>query len=237
MTYWMVSLSEVLNLLLRELVLGGHHTNSGVVVGTGVEEILAGGVVVDDGVDHLVLLVEVVERLLVGEVVIDDGVEQLLVGGDGLDEGHVIEEQLLLLGEVVVEEKILREWRSLGTGKVNLKISGRQLVVLGSILAEISLNCLPLLNTGLGEPVPPDPGPARDLSRDVLPPPGSFNSQLPPVTEAQLGLPSFQDRLAGLPGLEGDEGKLLRVNLGIMDRAKLGEKIEDIFAGHAERNT
>ena len=170
-------------------------------------------------------------------MVVDDGVEQLLVGGDGLDEGHVIEEQLLLLGEVVVEEKILREWRSLGTGKVNLKISGRQLVVLGSILAEISLNCLPLLNTGLGEPVPPDPGPARDLSRDVLPPPGSFNSQLPPVTEAQLGLPSFQDRLAGLPGLEGDEGKLLRVNLGIVDRAKLGEKIEDIFAGHAERNT
>ena len=66
MTYWMVSLSEVLNLLLRELVLGGNHSNSGVVVGTGVEEILAGGVVVDDGVDHLVLLVEVVERLLVG---------------------------------------------------------------------------------------------------------------------------------------------------------------------------
>ena len=236
--------SGVLNLVLRELllVLRGHHANR-VVVDNRVEELLVDGVrvAVDNedllvvvgvvGVEHLVLVV-------VG-LVEDNGVEELLVGGGGV--GHVVEEQLLL-GEVVVERKILRDQRrhsSLGGGKVDLKVSGRYLVLKGSIiiLTRNSLNCLallPLVNTGLGEPVPPEPGSAADLpGRDVLPPPGSSNFQLPPVTESQLGLPSFQGRLASLPGLEGDEGKLIvalfaLVDLGKVHRTKLGEKDEDI---------
>ena len=254
--------SGTLNLVLRELllVLVGHHTNCGVllvdevVVLHGVEELLVGGVVVGNVVEHLLLLVDEVvvlhgvEELLVGGMVVGNGVEHLLllvdevvvlhgveellvggmvvgnvvehlvllvdevdvlheveeilVGGDGLDEDHVVGEQLL--GEVIVEVKTLRDQRrhsSLRSGKVDLEVSGRQLVVVvvGSIII-LTRNCLALVDSGLGEPLPPEPGPARDLGRNVLPLPGSFNSQLPAVTEGrplQLPRPSGESPWSG----------------------------------------
>ena len=117
--------SGILNLalrVLRELLQVLHRTGIGVVVDkVGGEFLVGADRVVDDRV----------EELLAGGVVVCEGMENLPVGG-----GWVVVE-LLLLSEVVSEEKMLRNHSSSSDGSwVDLQVRGRgsQRIMLDFIL-------------------------------------------------------------------------------------------------------
>ena len=131
--------SGILNLalrVLRELLQVLHRTGIGVVVDkVGGEFLVGADRVVDDRVEELlvggVVVCEGMKNILVGGVVVGDGMENLLVGG-----GWVVVE-LLLLGEVVSEEKMLRNHSSSSDGSwVDLQVRGRgsQRIMLDFIL-------------------------------------------------------------------------------------------------------